>query len=531
MLDAVPIRRFRRSRVLLIGLAVAAWTSSQVRAQAPGAAPQGIPPGQPPAATPDGNAPARYENYFDKHYTGCSEDVLYALHKELGARVSKRDLFGLITGQPQGVSLFHLRDGLKKKGWGGEVKEGKADLLKDAKGPAILFLKEGHFVLFLGKGESGGCRVLDPEKGLSEVTGTALEERWGGALLTVQPPADLTKRPAAEPDIYPFETVYDFGTVGQDKKIIHRFKFKNIGTAVLTLQPPRPSCGCTLAPLSKTEYQPNEEGFVEATFNPEHKMARQNITVTLPSNDPDEREIELRLRGVVVADVLVSPPSVYFYGVKHRQGGTQEVRIRDNLGKKLSVTKIEVSDPNTLEALWEDAPPPLPGTDPANPAAGFPPQPGQIPMPPGVTMAPGAEVVVKVKVKPERLPGTMNETVRVFLDDKPITVSVVGEILGNVTLAPNYFYFGQVEKGKPASATIQISSEVPGFAIRGVECTLGFVELKTEQDGTAPKFKVTATLKEGWNAQTVSGIVRIITNDDFEKTREVHLVGLLKPGS
>jgi len=313
---------------------------------------------------------------------------------------------------------------------------------------------------------------------------------------------------AQAPDLVVSEKSFEFGTVGQEEKVTHRFWFRNAGSARLVLQAPRPSCGCTVGTLAKLQYEPGEEGTLEATFNPLHKMGRQNVTVTLASNDPQEPEVVLTLRGVVIADVTVSPSTVYFTQARHGQGASVEVRVRHALGQRLAVTGLQVSNPSAIEATWAEALP-VPAADAAAPPA-----------------AAGSEVVITVRLRPERAPGTLQEQVRLFLDGRALPIHVTGEVAGNLTVTPNYLYFGAVERGRAAAASLLLTSAAPGFQLRGVETTLPAVDVAAEHE--AAGVRVTARLREGWKDEKVSGLVRIVTNDPWEPVKEVNVVGLVR---
>jgi len=62
------------------------------------------------------------------------------------------------------------------------------------------------------------------------------------------------------------QTVYDFGKTSQVETVSGVFKFKNIGDGILKLEPPKPSCGCTVAELKPDTLQPGETG--ELPFTP-----------------------------------------------------------------------------------------------------------------------------------------------------------------------------------------------------------------------------------------------------------------------
>jgi hypothetical protein len=305
------------------------------------------------------------------------------------------------------------------------------------------------------------------------------------------------------------EKTFEFGTVGKEDKVVHRFAFRNAGNARLVLQAPRPACGCTVVPLAKLQYEPGEEGTLEVTFNPLHKMGRQNVTVAIASNDPAEPEVTLTLRGTVIADVTVTPASVYFTQARHGQGASAEVRVRHALGQRLAVTGVEVSDPKALEATWIEA---LPA-----------PQPDAATLPPS---AAGSEIVITVRLRPERAPGTLQEQVRLLLDGRALPIHVVGEVSGNLTVTPNYLYFGTIERGRAATVSLVLTSAASDFEVRGVESTLASVDVTAARE--AAGVRVTAKLREGWRDEKVAGLVRIVTNDRWEPVKEINVVGLVR---
>jgi hypothetical protein len=61
------------------------------------------------------------------------------------------------------------------------------------------------------------------------------------------------------------QTVYDFGKTSQVETVSGVFKFKNIGDGILKLEPPKPSCGCTVAELKPDTLQPGETGVNPST--------------------------------------------------------------------------------------------------------------------------------------------------------------------------------------------------------------------------------------------------------------------------
>ena len=68
----------------------------------------------------------------------------------------------------------------------------------------------------------------------------------------------------------------------QDKVLVTKFRFTNVGTSPVKITDLRPSCGCTTAVLEKKEYAPGESGEIEAKFKFNGRVGHQEkwIVVT-----------------------------------------------------------------------------------------------------------------------------------------------------------------------------------------------------------------------------------------------------------
>ena len=64
---------------------------------------------------------------------------------------------------------------------------------------------------------------------------------WMGAMC-------LAAQAEGTPKIQFGQTVYDFGKTSQVASVSGVFKFKNVGDGILKIEPPKPSCGCTVWP-------------------------------------------------------------------------------------------------------------------------------------------------------------------------------------------------------------------------------------------------------------------------------------------
>jgi hypothetical protein len=70
---------------------------------------------------------------------------------------------------------------------------------------------------------------------------------WMGAMC-------VAAQAAGAPKIQFDQTVYDFGKTAQVETVSGTFKFKNTGDGILKVEPPKPSCGCTIASLKPASW-------------------------------------------------------------------------------------------------------------------------------------------------------------------------------------------------------------------------------------------------------------------------------------
>lgn len=101
----------------------------------------------------------------------------------------------------------------------------------------------------------------------------------------------------------------DWGTVGPSV-LKHAVRLANIGTDTLRIKGVWPSCGCTSAPLDKSDIPPGDTGIITISMNMMEYSGEQVKSLTIWTNDPQRGELELELRAVVVRDLAFSPASL-----------------------------------------------------------------------------------------------------------------------------------------------------------------------------------------------------------------------------
>ncbi len=87
-------------------------------------------------------------------------------------------------------------------------------------------------------------------------------------------------------------TNFDFGLIYEGEEVLHKFKFKNIGSSPLIISDVSATCGCTITTFTKNAIEPGEEGFIEVTFDSSGRKGMQHKTVNILANtQPNQLEL------------------------------------------------------------------------------------------------------------------------------------------------------------------------------------------------------------------------------------------------
>src|SRR5215510_7392056 len=121
----------------------------------------------------------------------------------------------------------------------------------------------------------------------------------GQATLPPKPWAEANPDAAASAKGGPriqFETnVFNFGKITAVETLLGTFKFKNVGDAVLKVDPPQASCECTEPKVVPDTLAPGESGEVRFTIKLDRPLNGQRM-IMVHSNDPKTPNVHLTLQ-------------------------------------------------------------------------------------------------------------------------------------------------------------------------------------------------------------------------------------------
>jgi hypothetical protein len=141
-----------------------------------------------------------------------------------------------------------------------------------------------------------------------------------------------------------FETnFYDFGHIVAVEYVTGAFKYKNIGDAVLKLDPPHPSCGCTDAKATPDILAPGQSGEITYRINLDHPMVKGQKAITIVSNDPQSPSVTLKAQLEFDPIYTIEAKNVRVVVPAEKQEATESFTISRPDGQALDIDRIVAS--------------------------------------------------------------------------------------------------------------------------------------------------------------------------------------------
>lgn len=103
-----------------------------------------------------------------------------------------------------------------------------------------------------------------------------------------------------EPKAVIHPMTYDYGNIVQDSVVTTIFVITNEGNDILKINDVKASCGCTAVVVGEYELKPGESTEIEVSFDSKGRTGKQNKTITVSTNDPDNSIIKLAITGNVI---------------------------------------------------------------------------------------------------------------------------------------------------------------------------------------------------------------------------------------
>lgn len=151
---------------------------------------------------------------------------------------------------------------------------------------------------------------------------------------------ELEKRPRAVVE----ETRQDLGNLPKGQVSDVSFSIRNEGSAPLRILEAVPTCGCTVTEFDE-EIAPGATGTVRATLDTRLLNGPSSSKVTVLTNDPDKREIELTIEATIEPKLGAFPGYARWIYTQHEPEGTivQTVGALDD--EEFDILRLESPGP------------------------------------------------------------------------------------------------------------------------------------------------------------------------------------------
>jgi Protein of unknown function (DUF1573) len=151
-----------------------------------------------------------------------------------------------------------------------------------------------------------------------------------------------------------------------EKAVVAKYRFTNIGTQPVKIEDVKPSCGCTTAGLSKTEYAPGESGEIEAKFTFGGRVGKQQKAILVRTSAAPEQPTILRLEVNIEETVKIWPafvrwvagepaiPKTIHITVAEDAPVRVEPVVSDDPGVKVQMAELKIGKEYELQITPDD---------------------------------------------------------------------------------------------------------------------------------------------------------------------------------
>ncbi len=305
----------------------------------------------------------------------------------------------------------------------------------------------------------------------------------------------------------------DTGEILDLEPVTVKFEFRNVGPGPLTITRVQSSCGCTVPELDKKVYEPNEYGFITATFDPKGLQGDVGRSVQVFTDSISHPSTTINVRSFVKPVVLVAPKDILnFEMVEKGQEAVREVRVFGRFAD-FQVTRASTDDPLNYEVEIEKK--------------------GEVEMLGDMLQ----EYMVRVKLKGTTAPGqhTGSLTIRTNDERRPIfSVALMSRVLGDLEMSPVRMTLGRLAIGDAFEQEIRVRSrsgkpfEINGLTLANQAVDAEFTFEPLDPDSRT-EWIVRAKGAVRAAAPRFNAMVNILTDVSGEELTPFQMTGVLRP--
>jgi hypothetical protein len=126
-----------------------------------------------------------------------------------------------------------------------------------------------------------------------------------------------------------------FDAKSSDRAVLAKYRFTNVGTQSVKIDDVKPSCGCTTAALSKSEFAPGESGEIKAKFIFGGRTGKQEKAIEVTTSANPEEPTILRLVVNIEETVKIQPAFVMWMAGEPAVSKTIRITVAEDAPVKI----------------------------------------------------------------------------------------------------------------------------------------------------------------------------------------------------
>jgi hypothetical protein len=238
---------------------------------------------------------------------------------------------------------------------------------------------------------------------------------------------------------------YDFGTVARNAKAEYQFELQNIFVEDVHIRSVRSSCGCTTPIITdnKQTLKTWEKGSITCRFNTGSFIGNRSASIIVTIDKPYFAEVQLRVKGNIRSDVVVTPGLVQFGQVDAGQPAEQHIKVSYSGRSSWEIVDVRSAHEHLEVELAERAR-----------------RYGKV------------EYDMTVRLNETCPPGYLNDQLTLVTNDgsnRTIPIKVEGNIAAPLTVSPAVFSLGQLKPGETVTKQVIVRSK-SAFRVVNVKC-------------------------------------------------------------
>lgn len=262
---------------------------------------------------------------------------------------------------------------------------------------------------------------------------------------------------------------HDFGNVARGATVEYQFELSNLYQEDVHISGVRSSCGCTTPKILNDTLKTYEKGAILATFNTRSFLGQRSATLTVTIDKPFFAEVQLRVKGYIRSDIVLTPGGVELGSVDYGSPVEKTVEIAYAGRGNWKILDVKPAS-DYLEASVEE------------------------------TARSSSRVAYRltVRLKDDAPAGYIKEQLILVTNDvraKEFPVDIEGRVVSELTVSPASLFLGALAPGQKATKQLVVQGKKP-FKIVAMGCEEPGFEFKTS-DTSRPVHLVPVTFVAG----------------------------------